>query len=87
MTAAVSIGPRDGGGFGIAVKLHIEDKTLPQAELAALVKEAHEKVCPYSHATRGNVDVQLEVVGGIEREISFSFSSFPRKRGIRNSQT
>jgi Ohr subfamily peroxiredoxin len=64
VTAAVSIGPREGGGFGIAVKLHIEDKTLPQAELAALVKEAHEKICPYSHATRGNVDVQLEVIGG-----------------------
>ena len=64
ITAAVSIGPREGGGFGIAVKLRIEDKTLPQADLAALAKEAHEKVCPYSHATRNNVDVQLEVVGG-----------------------
>ncbi|HEX4191739.1 MAG TPA: organic hydroperoxide resistance protein [Stellaceae bacterium] len=63
VTAAVSIGPREGGGFGIAVKLHVEDKSLPQADLAALAKEAHEKVCPYSHATRNNVDVQLEVVG------------------------
>ena len=64
VTAAVSIGPREGGGFGIAVKLRIEDKSLPQSDLAALAKEAHEKICPYSHATRGNVDVQLEVVGG-----------------------
>src|ERR1700724_2034727 len=63
VTCAVSIGPRDGGGFGLAVKLHVEDKSLPQAELAALAKEAHEKICPYSHATRGNVDVGLEVVG------------------------
>jgi len=63
VTAAVSIGPREGGGFGLAVKLHVEDKSVPQAELAALAKEAHEKICPYSHATRGNVDVQLEVVG------------------------
>ena len=63
VTCAVSIGPRDGGGFGLAVKLHVEDKTLPQAELAAFANEAHEKVCPYSHATRGNVDVQLEVTG------------------------
>ena len=63
VTAAVSIGPREGGGFGIAVKLWIEDKSLPQSDLAALAKEAHEKICPYSHATRGNVDVQLEVVG------------------------
>jgi Ohr subfamily peroxiredoxin len=60
---AVSIGPREGGGFGLAVKLHVEDKSLAQAELDALAKEAHEKICPYSHATRGNVDVALEVVG------------------------
>jgi len=60
---AVSIGPREGGGFGLAVKLRVEDKSLPQAELAALAKEAHEKICPYSHATRGNVDVQLEIAG------------------------
>ncbi len=60
---AVSIGPREGGGFGLQVKLHVEDKSLPHAELAALAKEAHEKICPYSHATRGNVDVQIETVG------------------------
>ena len=64
VTCAVSIGPRDGGGFGIAVKMHVEDKSLAQATLATLVKEAHEKICPYSHATRGNVEVQLEIVGG-----------------------
>ena len=64
ITCAVSIGPRDGGGFGIAVKMRVEDKTLAQADLAALAREAHEKICPYSHATRGNVDVQFEVVGG-----------------------
>jgi len=63
VTSAVSIGPRAGGGFGIAVKMRVEDKSLAQAALAALVKEAHEKICPYSHATRGNVDVQFEVVG------------------------
>ncbi len=63
VTAAVSIGPREGGGFGLAVKLHVEDKSLPQSELASLAKEAHEKICPYSNATRGNVDVQLDVVG------------------------
>jgi lipoyl-dependent peroxiredoxin len=63
VTCAVSIGPRDGGGFGLAVNMHVEDKSLPQADLAALVREAHEKICPYSHATRGNVNVQFEVVG------------------------
>jgi lipoyl-dependent peroxiredoxin len=60
---AVTIGPREGGGFGLAVKLNIEDKSIPQTDLAGLAKEAHEKICPYSHATRGNVEVLLEVVG------------------------
>jgi lipoyl-dependent peroxiredoxin len=63
VTCAVTIGPREGGGFGLAVKLHIEDKSIPKADLAALAKEAHEKICPYSHATRGNVEVSLEVTG------------------------
>jgi len=63
ITCAVSIGPRDGGGFGIAVKMKVEDKSLPTADLKALVNEAHEKICPYSHATRNNVPVEFEVVG------------------------
>ena len=64
VTCAVSIGPRDGGGFGLAVKMRVEDKSLPQAELASFVQEAHEKICPYSHATRGNVDVAFDIIGG-----------------------
>ena len=63
VTCAVSIGPRDAGGFGLAVKLRVEDRSLPQADLEALAKEAHEKICPYSHATRGNVPVEFEVAG------------------------
>ena len=63
VTSAVSIGPREGGGFGIQVTMRVEDRSIPKAELEALVKEAHEKICPYSHATRGNVDVTFEVVG------------------------
>jgi len=64
VTCSVSIGPRDLGGFGLAVKLRVEDPSIPQAELAALANEAHEKICPYSHATRNNVAVDVEVVGG-----------------------
>src|SRR5215467_991378 len=64
VTCAVSIGPRDGGGFGLSVKMRVEDKSLPQAELAALTREAHEQICPYSHATRGNVPVDFTVTGG-----------------------
>ena len=64
ITCSVTIGPRDAGGFGLAVKLQVKDPSLPQAELAALAQEAHEKVCPYSHATRGNVPVEIVVEGG-----------------------
>jgi len=63
ITCAVSIGPRDKGGFGLSVKLAIEDKSLPQAELQSLANEAHEQICPYSHATRNNVPVEVTVAG------------------------
>ena len=61
---AVSIGPRDAGGFGLIVHMDVTDKSLPQAELEQLVHEAHDKICPYSHATRGNVDVHFTIHGG-----------------------
>jgi osmotically inducible protein OsmC len=64
ITCSVTIGPRDAGGFGLAVKLQVKDPSLPQAELASLAQEAHEKVCPYSHATRGNIPVEIVVEGG-----------------------
>ncbi len=64
ITCRVSIGPREAGGFGLAVQLHVKDPSLPQAELESLAHEAHERICPYSHATRGNVDVAIEVEGG-----------------------
>ena len=60
---SVSIGPREKGGFGLAVVLDVTDPSLPTADLQALVQEAHEKICPYSHATRGNVDVKLVAHG------------------------
>ena len=43
VTCSVSIGPRDGGGFGLAVKLQVTDESLPQAELEAVTREAQEK--------------------------------------------
>ena len=63
ITCAVTIGPRDGGGFGLAVQMQVEDRSIAQADLEGLVREAHEKICPYSHATRNNVDVRFEVTG------------------------
>jgi lipoyl-dependent peroxiredoxin len=63
ITCAVSIGPREGGGFGIAVKMRVEDRSFAQTHLDELVRQAHEQICPYSHATRGNVEVLFEVIG------------------------
>jgi lipoyl-dependent peroxiredoxin len=63
VTCAVAIGPREKGGFGLAVLLDVTDPSLPQSELQAFVNEAHEKICPYSHATRGNVNVEVVAHG------------------------
>jgi lipoyl-dependent peroxiredoxin len=63
VTCHTSVGPREGGGYGIAVKMQVKIPTLTHEEAVALVEEAHEKVCPYSHATRGNVEFALEVEG------------------------
>ena len=61
VTAEVGIGANPkGAGFAIDVALTASLPGLTRAEAEALVKEAH-KVCPYSNATRGNVDVRLSV--------------------------
>lgn len=62
VTAHVGLGQNPKGkGFAITVSLEVALPGLDRAEAEALVREAHE-VCPYSNATRGNVDVQLSVV-------------------------
>lgn len=61
VSADIGIGPRDDGtGFGIAAKLTISVPGLDRAVVEDLVQKAH-IVCPYSHATRGNIDVELTV--------------------------
>ncbi|GJH40012.1 organic hydroperoxide resistance protein [Capnocytophaga sp. HP1101] len=60
VTAHVSIGKNDNGGFGLAVTLQVNVPGVSQQEAEALVAKAHQ-VCPYSNATRGNVEVKLEV--------------------------
>ncbi|MEJ8824100.1 organic hydroperoxide resistance protein [Variovorax humicola] len=58
----VSLGPINGGAaYGIAVTLGITLPGLDDAQKKLLVEAAH-KVCPYSNATRGNIDVNLEIV-------------------------
>jgi osmotically inducible protein OsmC len=61
ITAQVTLGTIDGGNFGIAVEL---DVSLPGVddETAQKVVEAAHEVCPYSNATRGNIEVLLRVV-------------------------
>ncbi|MNE74345.1 Organic hydroperoxide resistance protein OhrB [compost metagenome] len=59
ITAKVGIGQIP-GGFGLDIDLNIDLPGLQQAEAQALVDAAHQ-VCPYSNATRGNVDVRLHV--------------------------
>lgn len=63
VTCSTSVGPREGGGFGIAVKMQVHVPTLSTDEAKALVQETHDKICPYSHATRGNINFTLEVQG------------------------
>jgi lipoyl-dependent peroxiredoxin len=58
--ADVGIGPIP-GGFGIQVAMAITVPGFEKAQAEALVAAAH-KVCPYSNATRGNIDVTLTVV-------------------------
>ncbi|MCA1300229.1 organic hydroperoxide resistance protein [Stappia indica] len=62
INAEVGIGPReDGGGFGIAVTLNIALPGLDKPTAEALIAKA-DVVCPYSHATRGNIPVTLKLV-------------------------
>ncbi|WP_404334330.1 organic hydroperoxide resistance protein [Sphingomonas sp. MMS12-HWE2-04] len=58
--ATVGIGPRSEGGFGITADLKVSLPGLDRADAEKLVAAAHQ-VCPYSNATRGNVDVGLSV--------------------------
>ena len=57
VTAHVGIGPRSEGGFGLDVELAVSLPGLAAAEAEALVEKAHQ-ICPYSNATRGNIDVR-----------------------------
>ena len=59
VSASVGIGATDNGGFGLTVELDVHTPHLDQATAEALVAKAHE-VCPYSNATRGNIDVTLQ---------------------------
>jgi lipoyl-dependent peroxiredoxin len=68
VTARVGIGTLESGGLGLAAALDLDAPRLSHAEAVYLMERAHE-TCPYSRATRGNIEVTLTVSGtAIERE-------------------
>ncbi|MGI6793577.1 organic hydroperoxide resistance protein [Bacteroides sp. KG68] len=60
VTAEVSIGKSDNGGFGLAVTLSVNIPQVSIEQAQELVEKAHQ-VCPYSNATRNNIEVAFEV--------------------------
>jgi len=58
ITAKATIGKTQAGGFGLAVELHGKLSGVSQAEADELMHAAH-KVCPYSLATKDNIEVKL----------------------------
>lgn len=62
VTAHVGVGPReDGGGFGLAVTLDVKLPGLSKAQAEDITAKAH-VVCPYSHATKGNITVKTNII-------------------------
>lgn len=62
VTAQVGIGPRQGGGFQLYVTLYVHLDGLDKQQAQMVASVAHNEICPYSHATRGNVSVKIEIV-------------------------
>ena len=61
--SSVSLVTTEDRGYTVAVKLDVSLPSISDGDQAKEIVAAAHKVCPYSNATRGNVDVQLEVVG------------------------
>lgn len=60
VAAKVSLGSIENGAFGLAVELDVNIPGVSLEEAKSLTEKAHQ-VCPYSNATRNNIDVKLEV--------------------------
>ena len=60
VNAKVSIVQIENGGFGLAVELDVNIPGVSQEEAQSLIEKAHQ-VCPYSNATRNNIEVKLAV--------------------------
>jgi lipoyl-dependent peroxiredoxin len=62
ITSLVGIGPTGYGGFGLTVALDLHAPRLTAEQAAEVMAHAHQR-CPYSNATRGDIDVELSVNG------------------------
>jgi organic hydroperoxide reductase OsmC/OhrA len=60
IVARVGIGPTGRGGFALQVSLDLHAPRISYEDASELMARAHER-CPYSNATRGNIDVSLTV--------------------------
>jgi osmotically inducible protein OsmC len=68
ITSRVGIGPLSSGGFGLSAALDLDAPQISRADAVDLMERAHE-ACPYSRATRGNIEVTLTVGGAaIDRQ-------------------
>lgn len=59
--ATVGIGPREDTGFGLTVALKVKMPGL-ETDAAQKIADAGHTICPYSHATKGNIDVTTDIV-------------------------
>jgi Ohr subfamily peroxiredoxin len=62
VTAEVDFGPTGSGGFGLGVRLNVSLPGVDAETAERIVRRAH-RHCPYSNATRGNIEVGLSVNG------------------------
>ncbi len=62
VTATVSFGKADDGGVGIAVAIEAHVPGVDVAKVQELADVAHAEICPYSKATRGNIEVTITAV-------------------------
>ena len=60
VTATVGIGPREDGGYGITAELSVDLPGVSPEDAQQLIRAADD-ICPYSFATRNNVDVELSL--------------------------
>ena len=80
ITSQVGIGPTGHGGFSLAVSLDLHAPKVSRVDAEDLMRRAHE-LCPYSNATRGNIEVVLRVDGSQIGE-----SDLTRNKGKKNDE-